>query len=137
MTTSITQFHGGVTTKSMQVRRVIGTFDRCHRTRRYDRQQMDLRAEAARLRQAAEARPLKLPINRRVDESHHAVTEDGLGIWYTIQVSPHGRIWEAVFERDDGAPSDDEVGPWLTELLPEGLFIEAPAIPGSRTRSFD
>jgi hypothetical protein len=98
---------------------------------------MDLRAEAARLRQAAEARPLKLPINRRVDESHHAVTEDGLGVWYTIQVSPHGQIWEAVFEREDRAPSDEEIGPWLTELLPEGLFIEAPAIPGSGTRRFD
>jgi hypothetical protein len=98
---------------------------------------MDLPAEAARLRQAAEARPLKLPINRRVDESHHALTADGLGVWYTIQVSPHGRIWEAVFERGDRAPTDDEINPWLSELLPEGVFIEAPAIPGSGTRRFD
>jgi hypothetical protein len=98
---------------------------------------MDLRAEAARLRQAAEARPLKLPVNRRVDERHHALTPDGLGVWYTIQLSSHGRIWEAVFERDDQAPTDDEIKPWLTELLPEGAFIEAPAIPGSATRRFD
>jgi hypothetical protein len=98
---------------------------------------MDLRAEAARLRQAAEARPLKLPINRRVDETHHAVTTDGLGVWYTIQVSPHGRIWEAVFERDDRMPGDEEIRPWLKEFLPDGLFVEAPAIPGSGTRRFD
>ena len=98
---------------------------------------MDLRAEAARLRQAAEARPLKLPVNRRVDESHHAVTPDGLGVWYTIQVSPHGRIWEAVFERDDRVPGDDEVRSWLLQLLPDGFFIEAPGIPGSGTRRFD
>src|SRR5919201_1669623 len=137
MTTSISQFHEGLTAKSMQPRRVIGTFDRCHRSERYDRQQMDLRAEAGRLRQAAEARPLKLPINRRVDERHHAVTVDGLGVWYTIQVSPHGRIWEAVFEREDRAPTDDEIRPWLTALLPEATFVEAPAIPGSGTRRFD
>src|SRR5207253_1426894 len=55
---------------------------------------------AARLRAAAEAKPLRLPINRRVDESHHLVTPDGLSVWYTIQVSPHSRIQEAIFERD-------------------------------------
>src|SRR2546425_11357444 len=115
---------------------LIGTFDGCHRSRRYDRLQMDLRAEAARLRQAAEARPLRLPINRRVDESHHALTPDGMGVWYTIQVSPHGRIWEAVFERSDRAPDDSEVRPWLEEFLPDGVFVEAPAIPGPGTRRF-
>jgi hypothetical protein len=98
---------------------------------------MDLRAEAARLRKAAEARPLRLPVNRRVDERHHAVTADGLGVWYTIQVSPHGQIWEAVFERSDRAPSDEEIRLWLLELLPDGVFVEAPSFPGSTTRRFD
>jgi hypothetical protein len=98
---------------------------------------MDLRAEARRLREAAEAKPLRLPVNRRVDERHRALTPDGLSVWYTIQVSPHGRIWEAVFERDDRAPTDAEVRPWLVELLPDGVFVEAPAIPGSGTRRFD
>src|SRR5207248_657492 len=60
---------------------------------------MDIAAAAARLRAAAEAKPLKLPVNRRVDETHHLVTEEGLGVWFTIQISPHARIQEALFER--------------------------------------
>jgi len=36
-----------------------------------------IESDAARLRAAAEAKPMKLPVNRRVDESHHVVTEDG------------------------------------------------------------
>jgi hypothetical protein len=98
---------------------------------------MDLRAEARRLREAAEAKPMRLPVNRRVDESHHTVTPDGLSVWYTIQVSPHGRIWEAVFEREDRMPGDEEVRPWLLEFLPDAVFVEAPSIPGSSTRRFD
>ena len=53
---------------------------------------MDIASEAARLRAAAEAKPLRLPINRKVDESHRAITPEGLSVWYTIQVSPHSRI---------------------------------------------
>ena len=60
---------------------------------------MDLASEAARLRAAATAGPLKLPVNRRIDERHHVVTDDGLGVWFTVQLSPHARILEAVFER--------------------------------------
>ena len=62
---------------------------------------IDIATEAARLRAAAEAKPMRLPVNRKVDESHHATTPDGLSVWFTIQVSPHARIQEAVFERTD------------------------------------
>src|SRR6266699_3050036 len=65
----------------------------------------EIEALAARLRAAAEARPMKLPVNRRVDESHHVVTSNGLSVWFTVQVSPHSRIQEAIFERTDRAPS--------------------------------
>lgn len=98
---------------------------------------MDLHAEAARLRAEAESRPLKLPIRRRVDERHRAVTPDGLTVWFTIQVSPHARIQEAVFERDDRMPSDDEVEAWLTDLFPTDRPVEAPGIPGAATRRFE
>jgi hypothetical protein len=98
---------------------------------------MDLRAEAARLRTAAEAKPLRLPVNRRVDDSHHALTSDGLGVWYTVQLSPHSRILEAVFERSDRPPGDDEVQAWLKELMPDAAFVEAPGFPGSQTRRFE
>ena len=74
-------------------------------------------SEAARLREAAEAKPLRLPVNRKVDESHHALTPDGLSIWYTIQVSPHNRIQEVVFERTDRMPTDEECKPWLDLLI--------------------
>jgi hypothetical protein len=72
--------------------------------------------EAARLRAAAEARPMRLPVNRKVDESHHAVMSDGLSVWYTIQVSPHSRIQEAIV----GAQA-----------------AEAPGLPGAMTRRFE
>ena len=98
---------------------------------------MDIQGEAARLRAAAEAKPLRLPINRKVDESHHAVTPDGLSVWYTIQISPHSRIQEAIFERADSAPSDDEVMGWLRLLIVGAEANEAPGIPGSKTRRFE
>lgn len=97
----------------------------------------DIASEAARLRAAAEAKPLRLPINRKVDESHHAVTPDGLSVWYTIQVSPHARIQEAIFERADRMPSDDECKPWLAELIVGAQPTEAPSFPGSTTRRFE
>ena len=98
---------------------------------------MDIQGEAARLRAAAEAKPLRLPINRKVDESHHAVTPDGLSVWYTIQISPHSRIQEAIFERADRAPSDEEVQAWLALLIVGADANEAPGIPGSMTRRFE
>jgi hypothetical protein len=98
---------------------------------------VDLPAEAARLRGEAEARPLKLPVNRRIDESHHAMTEDGLNVWFTVQVSPHSRIWEALFEREDRMPSNEECRAWLAELLPGQEAVEAYALPGSRSRRFE
>lgn len=98
---------------------------------------MDVTAEAARLRSEAEARPLKLPVRRRVDERHRAVTADGLTVWFTLQVSPHARIREAVFERADRMPSDLECAPWLQELFGGDRPAEAPGIPGSGTRRFE
>jgi len=98
---------------------------------------MDIVQEAARLRAAAEAKPLKLPVNRRVDESHHAVSGDGLSVWYTIQVSPHSRIQEAVFERADRMPGDEECNRWLALLVTDGEAVEAPSMPGSMTRRFE
>jgi hypothetical protein len=97
----------------------------------------DIESEAARLRSAAEAKPLRLPVNRRVDESHHAVTADGLSVWYTIQVSPHSRIQEAIFERTDRMPSDDELQPWLDRLIVGAQASEAPGLPGAMTRRFE
>jgi len=98
---------------------------------------MDIEAAAARLRAAAEAKPLKLPVNRRVDESHHVVTDDGLSVWYTIQVSPHSRIQEAVFERTDRMPSDAECSAWLHLLVVGADAVEAPGLPDSMTRRFE
>src|SRR5213082_851594 len=98
---------------------------------------MDIASEAARLRAAAEARPLRLPVNRKVDESHHAVTPDGLSVWYTIQVSPHSRIQEAVFERADRMPSDEECRRWLGLLMVGADANEAPSFPGAMTRRFE
>ena len=92
---------------------------------------------AARLRAAAEAKPLRLPINRRVDESHHLVTPDGLSVWYTIQVSPHSRIQEAIFEREDGMPTDEECKRWLDLLIVGAQAREAPGLPGAMTRRFE
>ncbi len=79
---------------------------------------------------------MKLPVNRRVDESHHSVTADGLSIWFTIQVSKHSRIQEAIFERADRRPSDDECRRWL-DLLITGEATEAPGLPESMTRRFE
>ena len=98
---------------------------------------LDIASEAARLRAAAEAKPLRLPINRKVDESHHLITPDGLSVWYTIQVSPHNRIQEAIFERSDRMPSDDECKRWISLLIVGTDAIEAPGIPGSTTRRFE
>jgi hypothetical protein len=97
----------------------------------------DIRAVAAQLRAAAEAKPMRLPINRRVDERHHVVTEDGLSIWYTIQVSPHSRIQEVIFERTDRMPSDEECRRWLPLLIVGAEPTEAPGMPGSTTRRFE
>ena len=98
---------------------------------------MNIEAAAARLRAAAEAKPLKLPVNRRVDESHHATTDDGLSVWYTIQVSPHSRIQEVVFERADRMPSDEETAAWLRLLVVGAEAVEAPGLPDSMTRRFE
>lgn len=98
---------------------------------------MAIEEEAARLRAAAEAKPLKLPVNRRVDESHHALTADGLSVWFTIQVSPHSRIQEAIFEREDRKPSDEEVRRWLPLLVVGTEPVEAPGMPGAMTRRFE
>jgi hypothetical protein len=97
----------------------------------------DIGTTAARLRAAAEAKPMRLPVNRRVDESHHAVTPDGLSVWYTIQVSPHSRIQEAIFERTDRMPSDEECRPWLDLLIAGASPAEAPGLPGATTRRFE
>lgn len=98
---------------------------------------MDIETEAARLRAAAEARPLRLPVNRRVDESHHAVTPDGLSVWFTVQVTPRTRIREAVFERADRMPSDQECLAWVDALFDGAHAAEAPGVPGSTTRRFE
>src|SRR4030081_3943710 len=92
---------------------------------------------AAQLRAAAEAKPMRLPINRRVDERHHVVTEDGLSVWYTIQVSPHSRIQEVIFERGDRMPTDDECRRWLDLLVVGADAVEAPGLPGALTRRFE
>ena len=80
---------------------------------------------------------MKLPVNRRVDEKHHAVTPDGLSVWFTIQVSPHSRIQEALFERADRMPTDDEVRQWLSLLIVGPDAVEAPGLPGATTRRFE
>ena len=98
---------------------------------------MSIEVEAARLRSAAEAKPMKLPVNRRIDETHHHVTPDGLSVWYTIQVSPHSRIQEAIFERSDRMPTDDECRSWLELLITGGTAVEAPGLPGAMTRRFE
>jgi hypothetical protein len=98
---------------------------------------MSTESEASRLRAAAEAKPLRLPINRKVDESHHTVTPDGLSVWFTIQVSPHNRIQEAIFERADRTPSDDECRRWLGLLIVGAEATEARGIPGAMTRRFE
>jgi hypothetical protein len=98
---------------------------------------MDLRERAAELRAAAEAKPLRLPVNRRIDERHHVVTDDGLGVWFTIQVAPRRRILEAVFEREGTRPSDGECQAWLRELMPGLQPAEAPGLPDAHARRFE
>jgi hypothetical protein len=98
---------------------------------------MEIVAEAARLRAAAEASPLELPVNRRIDERHHAVTGDGLGVWFTVQLSPRRRILEAVFEREDARPADAECQAWLRELMPGREPVEAPGLPDATSRRFE
>jgi hypothetical protein len=98
---------------------------------------MDVATEAARLRAAAAAGPLKLPVNRRIEERHHHVTEDGLGVWFTIQLAPRARILEAVFERDGARPSDEECQAWLRELMPGRSPAEAPGLPDAHARRFE
>jgi hypothetical protein len=80
---------------------------------------------------------MRLPVNRRVDETHHAITDDGLSVWYTIQVSPHSRIQEAIFERMDSMPGDEECRLWLDHLIVGAQAIEAPGLPGAMTRRFE
>jgi hypothetical protein len=101
------------------------------------RSRMDVAAEAARLRAAAEAGPLRLPVNRRIDERHHLVTDDGLCIWFTIQLSPRARITEAVFERDGARPGDDECRTWLRALMPGREPAEAAGLPDAHARRFE
>jgi hypothetical protein len=96
-----------------------------------------IESEAARLRSAAEAKPMKLPVNRRVDERHHTTTADVLSVWYTIQVSPHSRIQEAIFERADRMPGDEECDRWLRLLVVGADAVEAPGLPGAMTRRFE
>jgi hypothetical protein len=98
---------------------------------------MDVATEAARLRAEAEAKPLRLPVNRRVDERHRARTPDGLSVWYTIQDSPHARIYDVLFERLDRMPTDAECGAWLRLLIPGREAVESPSLPGSFVRHFD
>jgi hypothetical protein len=96
-----------------------------------------IESDAAQLRAAAEAKPMKLPVNRRVDERHHITTADGLSVWFTIQVSPHSRIQEAIFERVEGMPTDEECNRWLPLLIVGAEAVEAPGLPGAMTRRFE
>ncbi|MEA2628376.1 MAG: hypothetical protein QOJ10_836 [Chloroflexota bacterium] len=98
---------------------------------------MTIESDAAQLRAAAEAKPMKLPVNRRVDERHHTTTADGLSVWFTIQVSPHSRIQEAIFERTDHMPTDEECNRWLPLLIVGAEAVEAPGLPGAMTRRFE
>ena len=98
---------------------------------------MNLSDAGRRLREEADANPLKLPVRRRVDERHHLVTGEGLEVWFTLQVSPHARIYDAVFQRPDRPPSDGECRAWLTALLPDRRAQEAPGPPGALTRRFE
>jgi len=80
---------------------------------------------------------MNLPVNRRVDERHHVVTDDGLSVWFTIQVSPHSRIQETIFERPDRMPTDEECQRWLRLLISDPDAVEAPGLPGAMTRRFE
>jgi hypothetical protein len=65
------------------------------------------------------------------------VTDDGLSVWYTVQVSPHSRIQEAIFERLDRMPTDGECQRWLRLLVVGQEAVEAPGLPGAMTRRFE
>jgi hypothetical protein len=52
-------------------------------------------------------------------------------------VLPHSRIAEAVFERANRPPADEEVRAWLRELLPGQEPVEAPGLPGAPVRRFE
>ena len=65
------------------------------------------------------------------------MTSDGLSVWYTIQVSPHSRIQEVIFERSDTMPSDEECERWLRLLISGVEATEAPGLPGAKTRRFE
>ena len=80
---------------------------------------------------------MRLPVNRRVDENHNVVTPDGLSVWFTIQVSPHSRIQEAIFERTDRMPTEEECRRWLGLLITGAEATEAAGLPGSMTRRFE
>ena len=80
---------------------------------------------------------MKLPVNRRVDEHSHTITADGLSVWFTIQVSPHSRIQEAIFERADSMPTNEECERWLHLLIVGAEAVEAPGLPGAMTRRFE
>jgi hypothetical protein len=72
-----------------------------------------------------------------VDERHHTVTADGLSVWFTIQVSSHSRIQEAIFERPDRMPTDEECDLWLGLLIVGRAAVEAQGLPGAMTRRFE
>jgi len=48
-----------------------------------------------------------------------------------------GHEQEAIFERTDRMPSDDECGRWLGLLIIGATASEAPSFPGSTTRRFE
>jgi hypothetical protein len=93
--------------------------------------------EAARLRAEADAHPLRLPVNRRLDDRHRTVDAGGLTVWYTIQVAGRRRIHEVRFERSDRPPGDEECARWLAALLPGRTAEEEPGLPGALTRRFE
>jgi len=97
----------------------------------------EMEATAARLRAAAEAKPMRLPVNRRVDETHHVLTPDGLSVWYTIQVlaaQPHpGSHLRAHRPHAHGRRVHAVARPPHRGRQP----VEAPGMPGSMTRRFE
>jgi hypothetical protein len=52
-------------------------------------------------------------------------------------VSLHSRIQEVIFERSDRTPSDAECQQWLHLLIVGAEAIEAPGLPGAKTRRFE
>src|SRR2546428_13870178 len=97
----------------------------------------EIDTRSALLRAAGEDGPRKPPVTRCLDERTLAVTDEGLPVWYTIQVSPHSRIQEAIFERADRMPSDEECKRWLAVLIVGAEATEAPGLPDAMTRRFE